>query len=288
MKKTNYWIGSVFLIAMAFLQSCTTPNATQQSQDALARVGDKYLPKESLEVFGQNLQGSKDSIVVVNRFIEKWATKELLSNVAEFNLSPVEQEQIHILVDNYAKDLKIKAYLENMVQSKIDTLVVESDLERYYKEFEKTLTVEDMLVQLAYVNVLKDNANYASIKKKFNSSKTNEFASLSEQTLQMKSYGLNDSVWVDVNYLYQKLPFLNPQNKSGYLKNNTIFEVDDQNSTYFVKVKEVKNKGEQIPYDYIKNSLRLLVLNQRKVSLLKQIQEDILNDAKNNKKYEVF
>ncbi len=290
MNKITFGICGAFLLSIGFLQSCDKAKDVARADNSIARVNDSYLSLDALDVFGQSLHGSKDSVARVNNFIEKWATKELLIDAAEFNLSYQEQDKINTLVDNFAKDLKIKAYLGNMVQRKIDTLVTEQDLQRYYQEFEKNMVVDDMLLKLSYVNVLNDNAKFTEIKKKFNSSNQNDRVSLSDMTLQMKAHGLNDSVWVDINYLYQKLPFLNSSNSNTYLSKNAVFQVEDpeQNSTYFVRVKDIKNKGEKIPYEYIKTSLRLLVLNQRKVTLLSQIQEDILNDAKNNNKYEVF
>lgn len=282
------WGFIVPLLTLFVLQSCDKQNNVVDRQDAIARVNDVYLPSEALEVFGQSLQGSKDSTAIVERFIEKWATKELLTNAAEFNLPPEKQLEINTLVSNFAKDLKIKAYLEKMVQSKIDTVISSEDLYNYYDDHKQSFLNEDMLLQLSYVNVLNDNANFKKIKSKFNSNNAEDKQSLNDLTLQMKSYSLNDSLWVDVNYLYQKLPFLDAGNRDNYLKNNNNFEVVDQNSTYFVQIKQVKYKGEIIPYDYMKGALRAMVLNDRKVKLIKQLQEDILNDAKNNKKYEVF
>ncbi|MHC5201401.1 hypothetical protein [Myroides sp. LJL119] len=282
------WGFTVLLASLLVLQSCDKQTTGLDKQTAIARVNDIYLPNGALDVFGESLQGSKDSAAIVHRFIEKWATKELLTNVAEFNLSASKQAEINTLVNNFAQDLKIKAYLENMVQSKIDTVIGLKDLQNYYDLHKQSFLTEDLLLQLSYVNVLNDNANFKKIQKKFNSSNPQEKESLNELTLQMISYSLNDSLWVDVNYLYQKLPFLDVSNRDSYLKNSNKFEVVDQNSTYFVEIKQVKNKGEIIPFGYMKNALRAMIINDRKVKLIKQLQEDILNDAKNNKKYEVF
>lgn len=268
--------------------SCKNGNEVSLGKDIVARVNNSYLTEHQLqELIPIQLVG-EDSIALLQKSIDKWATKQLLIDVAEFNLSDEKKSEINDMVENFKNDLLIKAYLEKLVQNKIDTIVSSKDLHDFYDLYKENFIVDDMLVKLSYVNVLNDNTNFSKIKKKFNSKDRKEFNSLENLSLQMKSYALNDSIWIDVKNIYDKLPFLNVENKDSYLKNNNNFEVNDENSTYFVKVNAVKSRGSIIPYDYMEKSLRLLVLNDRKVELLKMIQEDILKDAKNNKRYEVF
>lgn len=268
--------------------SCKNGDEVSLGKDIVARVNNSYLTEHQLqELIPIQLVG-EDSIALLQKSIDKWATKQLLIDVAEFNLSDEKKSEINDMVENFKNDLLIKAYLEKLVQNKIDTIVSSKDLHDFYDLYKENFIVDDMLVKLSYVNVLNDNTNFSKIKKKFNSKDRKEFNSLENLSLQMKSYALNDSIWIDVKNIYDKLPFLNVENRDSYLKNNNNFEVNDENSTYFVKVNAVKSRGSIIPYDYMEKSLRLLVLNDRKVELLKMIQEDILKDAKNNKRYEVF
>ena len=35
--------------------------------------------------------------------------------------------------------------------------------------------------------------------------------------VQFKSYAFNDSIWVDINQVYEKIPFINIENKQKYI-----------------------------------------------------------------------
>lgn len=120
------------------------------------------------------------------------------------------------------------------------------------------------------------------------SSKKEDFSKLEDLSLQMKSYALNDSIWVSVHQIYDRLPFVTPENLSTYLSGNMFYEVQDSVSTYMVKVYKVLDKKSIAPYDFIKPTLEMMLLNNRKMELMKKLQKDILDDATKNKKYEVY
>ncbi|MCC9043123.1 hypothetical protein LNQ81_10600 [Myroides sp. M-43] len=280
-----FLLGSVFLTVVA---SCNNIGSSTSKDGAAARVNDVYLDTDEIQGLVPSNADKKDSLAIVTRYIDKWATKKLLIEAAEFNLSKDKKEEIDKLVEQFKSDLLIKDYLEKLVQKNIDTLINDRDLKVYYDKYKNNFLVEDMLVKMSYANVLKDNSNYSTVRKYFISSKREDHDRLESMSLHMKSYALNDSIWVDVRQIYDKLPFLNGGNKDNYLKNNSFFEVEEENSTYFVKVNKVLSRGSVIPFDYLKKSLKMMVINDRKMELLKQYEEDILKDAKKNKRYEVF
>lgn len=254
----------------------------------VARVNNSYLDRYVLEQNIPPQSSPNDSIAMIDAFINKWATKQLLMEAAEFNLSDSKKKEIDELVANFKTELLIKDYLESLVQQKIDTVVNKDNLLDYYNQIKNSFRVEDMLIKLSYVNVLNTNSHYNKIKKWFNGGKNINYDQLDQWSIQMKSYALNDSIWADAFQVSQKLPFINGTNKESYLKNNNYFEVKEENSTYFVYVNKVLRKGDIVPYSYLEPSLRLMVLNNRKMELLKQIEEDILKDAKKDKSYEVY
>lgn len=274
------------VLSVGFISCNKTTNKKDDSH--VARVNNTYLDRYVLQQNIPPQSTSTDSIAMIEAFINKWATKQLLMEAAEFNLSDSKKKEIEELVANFKSELLIKDYLESLVQQKIDTVVKKEHLVGYYNQIKNSFKVEDMLVKLSYVNVLNSNSHYSKIKKWFNGGKKIDYDKLDQLSIQMKSYALNDSIWADAFQISDKLPFINGTNKESYLKNNNYFEVKDENSTYFVYVNKVLRKGDIVPYSYLEPSLRLMVLNNRKMELLKQIEEDILKDAKKDKSYEVY
>jgi len=280
--------GGIVLLGLLLGYTSCDKHKKVDGDEYVARVDNKYLERSSLQNIVPPQSTVKDSIAMVELFINKWATKQLLMDAAAFNLSDDKKKEIDELVSNFKSELLIKGYLEKLVQQSVDTVVRPSELKEYYDHIKTSFRVDDMLVKLSYVNVLNSNSHFNKIKKGFNGGKDVKYEVLDQLSLQMKSYVLNDSLWVNVVQIYEKLPFVNAENRDTYLKNNTYFEVKDENSTYFVRINKVLRKGDIVPYAYLEPSLRLMVLNNRKMELLKQIEEDILKDAKKDKSYEIY
>lgn len=284
LSKYTFLLGVV--LVMLVTSSCWRDNG--KKEDSVARVNESYLPISEIETLVPLGTMSEDSISIVKNYLDNWATKQLLLDAAAFNLSEEKKEEIQELVDNFKTDLLTTAYLDLLVREKVDTVIRDADLRRYYEENKERLLTDDVLVQLRYVNVMNGNTNLSTIKKYFMSSKKEDFSKLEDLSLQMKSYALNDSIWVSVHQIYDRLPFITPENISTYLSGNMFYEVQDSVSTYMVKVYKVLDKKSIAPYDFIKPTLEMMLLNNRKMELMRKLQKDILDDATKNKKYEVY
>ena len=88
--------------------------------------------------------------------------------------------------------------------------------------------------------------------------------------------------------VYDKLRFITPDNRESYiLSGKTIQKIEDKN-VYFVKISNVIDKNQVAPYQYLKPTLREVILNKRKLELIKKFEKEITDDAIKDKKYEVY
>lgn len=94
--------------------------------------------------------------------------------------------------------------------------------------------------------------------------------------MQFKSFVLNDSVWVEMNQVYRKLPFITPDNRSQYIAAGKAIEKQDSLEVYLVKVTNVLDKNQVSPYEYIKPTLEQVILNKRKLELIKKLKKTLL------------
>jgi hypothetical protein len=84
------------------------------------------------------------------------------------------------------------------------------------------------------------------------------------------------------------LRFITPENRESYiLPGKTIQKFEDKN-VYFVKISNVIDKNEVAPYQYLRPTLREVILNKRKLDLIKKFEKEITDDAIKDKKYEVY
>lgn len=255
---------------------------------AIARVNDSYLFKDEIKDLVPPGTSKEDSIVIVRSFIDRWASQKLMMNAAEINLSSEKQAEYNELIRQYKIDLYTKGYLEEIVKTTVDTIISETELKQYYKENKENFKTDGTLVKLRYIHLPKDHPKFQTIKSKFFDYRKSDKKFWDTYGMQFKSFVLNDSVWVAMNQVYKKLPFITPDNRGQYISSGKSIEKLDSLDVYLVKVTNVLDKNQISPYEYIKPTLEQVILNKRKLELIKKFEKDITDDAIKNEKYEIY
>ncbi len=259
-----------------------------QEPEAIARVGENYLFKEDILNLVPKGTSKADSVAIVKAYIDRWATQNLLLNAAEVNLSDDKQEEFKQLINQYKTDLFTKAYLEELVIRKIDTTVTDEEINQYYEKNKQFFKNGSELVKLRYINLVKENPKFEKIKAKFTSFTEKDKKELNDLSIQFKSYAFNDSVWVDINQVYEKLPFINMDNKQQYVADGLNYQYPDSTTIWLVKVRQVLPKESPAPLQFIKPTIKQVIINNRKLELVKTIEKEITDDAIKDKKFEIY
>lgn len=279
----KYFGCSIFLLLVL---SCSKENTNKEK--AIARVNDSYLFQNDLENLIPSGTPKKDSIALVKDFINRWAMQQLLMNNATKNISKSKQTELDELINQYKIDLYSKAYLEQLVVTKVDTLITKEEIENYYTLNKNNFKANNPLVKLRYINLVKGNNKLKSISAKFSSFKEKDKKELKNLAIQFKDYAFNDSVWVDIEQVYERLPFVNQDNFSKYIDAGISYQYVDATSVWLVKVKNMIPKNNIVPLDYIAPTIKQILLNKRKTDLINKIQTEITNDAIKDNDFEIF
>jgi hypothetical protein len=278
----------VLIITIAFFTSCNyfKKNA---NPEPIARVGEDYLYKIDLDSLIPVSTSKADSSVLVSSFVNRWVTQKLLIKAAERNLDDAKKEEFNVLIKKYKNDLYTKAYIENMVQIRVDTVITEQELRKYYNENKDNFKTNGTLLQLRYIHLSKDHSKFSAIRSKFLNFKKGDSKFWKTHQMQFINSALNDSVWVSLNDVYRRMPFITPENKNKYINEGLAFEKSDSlNQIYLVKIKKVINRNQISPFVYLKPTLQQVILNKRKLELIKQFEKGITDDAIKNKEYEIY
>ncbi|MBY8963540.1 hypothetical protein KJK34_12325 [Flavobacterium sp. D11R37] len=278
---------AVLLLSALAVISCDSFKEEQKPQ-AVARVGNSYLYKEDIAGIVPAGTSKEDSIAIIRNFIDRWASKKLLYNAAEVNLSKEKQEEYNTLVRQYKTDLFTKAYIEELVKRSVDTVVTDADVAAYYNSYKDNFRTTETLVRLKYIKVDKEHPKFNTIRSRFLSGNKKDLKALQDMSIQFKSFAFNDTTWVDMNQVYTKLPFITPDNRNKYIGNGISYQYPDSTDVYLVKVSRVLDKNMVSPYEYIRPTLVQLIINNRKLELIKKLEKEITDDAIKNNKYEVY
>lgn len=259
-----------------------------QDKEVIARVNDSYLYKEDVATLISDNTSPEDSTLLVNNFITRWATQKLLLDRARINLTAEQQAEFDRLVQNYRNELYAKAYTDAIVARELDTSISRAAAESYYEENGENFILNENLVKLRYINITKDNTDFENIKTRFRRFNEEDKRALLDMAIQFNSYSLNDSVWVKTKQVYDKIRPLTPQDNAEFLKNKNFMQLEDSLGVYLISVEDVKLRNEQAPLEYSLPGIRQILLNKRKLDLIKKLEKDITQDAIKNDKFEIY
>lgn len=281
-------IKSLILLSVVFILTSCDIFKNSDDRKPIARVNEHYLYKDELKsVIAEGISG-QDSIVLARNFINKWATQQLLIDGAQFNLSEEKQSNFNRLVEQYKNDLYSKAYLEALVKKNLDTVVGDDETEKYYQVNKDAFRLNEELLKLRYLHVDENIINFKNIKERFKRFDDEDKTYLDSIAIQFKSYSLNDSIWVKMNQVVSKIPGVNSENKNQLLKKSNFVELKDSLGVYLMQVNDVLLRNDIAPLEYVKPTINQIVINKRKLELIKKLEKDITKDAIENKEFEIY
>ena len=253
----------------------------------VARVNDNYLYLSDIEKLISENISPEDSLLIVNNYITRWATQQLLIDQAKINLTSENLERFDRLVEEYKNDLLTDAYKNVVVGRQMDSVVSEQEFQTYYQKHKENFKLNDVLLKMRYIQLPVNNTNSEEIKEKFTRFNAKDKEALSDQSFVFVSSNLNDSVWIKKDNLLENLPILRGENEQVLKKSNFV-QLKDSLGVYLVKIEDILGLNETAPISYIKPTLKQIILNKRKLELIKKFETDITRDAIENNKFEIY
>ncbi|CDF78590.1 conserved hypothetical protein [Formosa agariphila KMM 3901] len=277
----------IIVFALLSLSSCQLFK-TEDTRIPIARVNDSYLYQEDIETLIDEGTSVEDSTLLVQNFITRWATQELLVDGAKRNLNEDKLEDFQRLVNQYKRDLYSKAYLEALVRRSVDTSVSIQEAERYYKTNIEAFKLNEDLIKFRYINIDENRLDFKNIQSKFKRYNSVDKRELDSVSIQFKSYALNDSIWIKVSQVLSKIPVVSAENKEQLLKKSNFIQLKDSLGVYLMHVNDVLLRGSTAPLEYVKPTIDQIVINKRKLELIRDLEKDITKDAIKNKQFEIY
>ncbi len=260
---------------------------TKAEDKPIAKAFDKYLYLKDLDgVVPQNTHGS-DSISIVKGFIDQWLHEQAIQHQAEKNVKP-DDKTIQDQLDVYKRSLVRFQYEQELIRQKLDTVVSEKELASFYDTNKENFELKKPILKIAYIKLSKKAPKIAMVKKLFTSKDLRDFDLLEKYCFKYSnSFSLMDTTWHYTEELAQTLP-ISKIGENNYENLNRIFEISENNTLYLLILRDSKFKDSLSPLAFEKQNIKNLIINQRKLALINQMEKSIFNDAYKNNKLEIY
>jgi hypothetical protein len=278
---------AIIFLAIIFLAGCRNKNHTAD-RIPVAEVGKVILYYDEIPQLIQHGINDADSLAIIQNYINKWAKRRLLLLKAEENLSAELKTVIEQQIEETRTNLVIYQYQQQMILEKMDTVLSEAELESYYKANEKSFILNSDIVKALFIKLPVETPGINKIRALARSNNQNDLQQLETYCYQFaeKFDDFNEN-WVPMDRLSVELQ-QDIENKETFLKNNTFFETSDSLSVYLISIRDYRLRSDIAPYEYVKNDIKRIIWNTRRIEFIQSLENGIYNDALKKNSFKIY
>jgi hypothetical protein len=250
-----------------------------ESKDVIAEYKGSQLLKSEIpsELFDEKNSG--DSSARLKQFVEKWIENQIIVQAAEETLSEEEKNK-EKLINDYRNSLLVFEYHQKMAQNQMDTSVSEQEIQNYFNDNLGNYLLRKNIVKIKYLKISKTVADVNKIKKLIqNSSKENDALLLKYAEDKADNFYL-DSNWLFLDDITKEIPLNENYNQQRFLANNKYIQLEENNILYILYIIDFKIKNSVSPIEFEKEKIKDILLYQRKLKYLKDLEKNLIKNAK--------
>lgn len=259
-----------------------------QEQPPVARVHSAYLYPSDLEGLVAGELSAEDSANRVERYVNLWIRKQLLIDEAGTKID-IDEAEIERKILEYRYSLIGYEYRSYYINEHLNKQVSDEEITEYYTANLDNFPLKQNVIRGQMVKIPKEAPKINEVQKWMKSSKEEDLESLKEYCLTYATlYSLEDSLWINFDDLIKNTPLAELPNKVDFISKNTYTEFSDDQSLYFLRIKEYKITNDISPLEVVYDQIKNIILNKRKVELARNLEEEIYERAKSNEEFEIY
>jgi hypothetical protein len=273
---------SLFVL-LALLGACSGKPVSEP----LARVGERYLYRSDLAGILPATVSKEDSIIITEDYISRWVKQELMIQKANENLTAAQKDVTREL-DEYRNSLIIYRYKNELIKQRMDTVVTQQQIQEYYDNNKTNFNLDRCIVKAVFVKIPTELANPSLLKQLAKDDSKEGQEELREYCTQYaKSFQIALDNWIDFQVLNRNLPEL-VSDPEAFVSSNREKEMNDSNYYYLVSIHDYMLANDLAPIEFVENNIKNLILNQRKIKFLKELEDNIFTEAERQNKFSIY
>ncbi|MDZ4824721.1 MAG: peptidyl-prolyl cis-trans isomerase [Flavobacteriales bacterium] len=280
--------GNFFLFMMlATMPVVVSCNKKSDEAALVARVGDKELTWEQLKSLIPDNSSVQDSAMLAESYISGWLKEQVVITKAELNLAP-DQQNFDELMESYRKSLITYSYEQELIEQKLDTIISEQEILKYYNNNIENFQLKDYIVKVKFCAINSEHDQIKLLKKLFASQKPEDLVKWEQFCVENNAtYYFREDEWLLLDELLMQVP-LQVFDAEAFLKKNRNIEFEKDNNLYLLTITDYQLSGSASPLSFERNKIRSLILNFRKTELLSRMRDDLYSEALQKNEIEFF
>lgn len=278
---------AIISVVLPAISSCRAISSFLANDEVVAQVGQEKLYRSDIDKVIPKGIVPEDSVRLSRQYINSWASDRVYLKIAEQQLSKAERD-VTVELEDYRKSLLKYRYEQLYVNERLDTSVSHEHIEEYYLSHSDKFILERPILKARFLNIAADSPSLKPIRKKMSSMEANDLVEADSLAFSsaIKFTTWSDS-WIDVavlarEYLMDYSDVLSGMNK-GWIE-----VVDTTGQMKLTFVTEMMPKGKVAPLEFCEEKIKDIIISARKQSLIMNLEQDLLNDARENGQYIIY
>ncbi len=148
--------------------------------------------------------------------------------------------------------------------------------------------LNDNLVKALFVQIPRTSPEIWKARRWYKSVNEGDLDKLEDYCFKYATkYDYFNESWIYFSEIEKTLP-IKIDNPEQYLKYRKYIEIKDSTYYYFVNIKEYRLIGTVTPLEIVSSNIRNIILNKRKIRLIKELESNIYNDALNRNNFTIY
>jgi hypothetical protein len=277
----------LILLLVFLLPGCKNTNNTVK-RIPLAEVGKVILYYDEVPQLIQHGINDTDSAGTIQNYINKWAKRQLLLQKAEDNLSPELKTEIAQELEETRANLVIYQYQRQMMLQKMDTVISDTALEKYYSANQSSFLLASNIVKALFIKLPVEAPEINRIKILARSNEQKDLQQLESYCFQFaEKFDDFNEEWVPMDRLVVELPD-DIENQENFLKRNTFYETSDSSSVFLISIRDYRLRSTLAPFEYVKNDIKRIIWNSRRLEFIQSLENGIYNEALKENSFKIY
>ena len=272
----------IIAVMAALMFSCVSK--ARKGDTVVAKVGDKYLYfSEMSDIFPKGCS-KDDSMLLAKLYVDNWIKTRLLLEKAQLNLTK-EQLDISEEIETYRTSLLIYKYEEQLLQEKLDTTALNSEIKNYYEAHIASFSIDEHVVKAMYIKLPVDAPTLWNVRRWIMSDREKDVQDLTDYCQRHAvSFYFFDDEWVQ----WKNIELPQKETATRQLAYSERIEQQEEDFIYLVRIKDKRAPGETAPLALVKNKVKSIIINKRKLKFISELEQNIYNDALSKKQFEIY
>ena len=228
----------------------------------------------------------RDSSAFADAYVRHWAEDELVYDVAQKNIPDV--ERIENLVDRYRRELFVHEYQKQILSEKLDAEISDDAVKNYYRTHLDKFVLKTPIVKGLFLKVAETTPELKNLKKWYRGKDHASVENIEKYTLHnIINYDYFYDRWVSFDEVMSAIPYT-VTDANRFLQTHTFLEINDEGYWYLLNISDYLPAGAHMPLDFARTQIEEILLNQKRMDFLHQMNKELYQEALENRKIKYY